>query len=186
MIKVCKYLMAAGLAALPAGAVLAQSADGTPLFKQVIADEAKEQIEAEKKAAPKPVRKPATAPKPKKKAAPKPAAAPKPKVVKVAPLTNEEKTIVGTTFAKCYKQPSILQLNPTQRVEIVVKLSKQGFLTSSPLLVRTNAAIKVADGTYKAARKALFSCQPYKLPVATYASWKEVNITLQQNKVSVK
>lgn len=163
-----------------------------PLFKTKIADEAQEEIDAEAarkaraaaRAKARAERRAAAAAK--RRAAAKPKPAPKPAAPRIVPLTAAERSSVVNRFTKCYRTPRVLTRNAESRVEIVVKLSKEGFLTSSPLLVRTNAELAIAEEAYASARKALFSCQPYVLPVEKYGDWKEVNLILNQNTVELR
>ena len=196
MTKFCSALLVTS-ALFVAPIASAQTAE-EPLFKQVIADEAQEQIEKEKARA---AAAAAAEAERKKKAAAAAAArrqnatprrpartnrAPRPAAPRIVPLTAAERQSVVDRFENCYRAPRALRNAGGQSVEIVVKLSKEGFLTSSPLLVRTGANLSVAEEAYRVARKALFSCQPFVLPVEKYQDWKEVNLTLKQREVTAR
>ncbi|PIB24020.1 hypothetical protein BFP76_01855 [Amylibacter kogurei] len=101
-------------------------------------------------------------------------------------LPRVAKNSVAAQIAACWKSPQLFAENNDNRITLRVALNKQGFMLSSPKLTNWTADNFARSDGFSMARRALTRCQPYQLPVQSYASWRNLSIVFGPKSVSVK
>ncbi|GHA50651.1 hypothetical protein GCM10008927_14780 [Amylibacter ulvae] len=101
-------------------------------------------------------------------------------------LPRVAKNSIAAQIAGCWKSPQLFAENNDNRITLRVALNKQGFLLSSPKMTNWTADNFARSDGFNIARRALTRCQPYQLPVQSYASWRNLSIVFGPQSVSVK
>ena len=94
---------------------------------------------------------------------------------------NSVVSALRAQIARCWATP--LQAANARGLVVVVrmKLKRDGSLAGEPVVV--NSGTGVFDVVAKSALAAVRRCQPFKLPVAAYDVWKEVEIAFVPEKI---
>src|SRR5262249_57669837 len=87
---------------------------------------------------------------------------------------NSVVSALRAQIARCWAPPSPAIKDRRLVVFVRVKLNRDGSLAGDPILV--NSGTGEFQTAAKSALNALRRCQPFKLPVAAYGFWKEIEL----------
>ena len=93
------------------------------------------------------------------------------------PLTTGEYDTLTFDIEQCWNVPVGLANDVSNVITIGLKLNRAGRLEGSPENLSSNSGVGMIQA-YEAARRAVISCQPYKLPIEKYEQWREIVIDL--------
>ena len=103
------------------------------------------------------------------------------------PLSQSEREGLIFKVQQCWNVPIAIQNARDLKVTLRVSLEKDGHLSSSPVLIEpVNSGLVGVQHAYEAGRRALIRCQPFKLPVEKYETWKEIDIVFNPQKMVLK
>ncbi|HWA88706.1 MAG TPA: hypothetical protein VG889_01635 [Rhizomicrobium sp.] len=98
-------------------------------------------------------------------------------------MTADLNALLGSMMYKCWSPP-IGAPNAAQLIVIFrVFLKEDGTVGQPPELVRSPGNDSYSRAAVEAARRAIYTCQPYSLPHERYAQWSDANVTFDPRAV---
>jgi hypothetical protein len=91
-----------------------------------------------------------------------------------ATLSANELDMLRSQIQRCWNLPPGLAEAKNLMIEIRVNLNRDGTLTFDPK-VTNRSSHPLFQITAESALRAIRTCQPYRLPIAKYEAWKEVD-----------
>ena len=94
-----------------------------------------------------------------------------------AALTLDEKDALRSQMQRCWRPPAGMREGQDIIVTVQVELGLDGSVLGIQSMGAQGVTGQLYDVAADAARRAVLSCQPYKLPAQKYEVWKEVQVT---------
>ena len=89
-------------------------------------------------------------------------------------LTQDEIKSLRAQLARCWSPP-VEATNANVIIRVRFQLKRDGNLRTEPIVLNDGSG-ELFQNLAESARRAVRSCQPFRLPLAKYKEWKDVEI----------
>lgn len=112
---------------------------------------------------------------------------PEPSPIVGPPLTAGEREGLIFAIQDCWNVPVAIKDAADLKVTLKISLNREGRLQGNPELISPSSVDDPSvRQAFESGRRALFRCQPYKLPADKFETWKEIEITFNPQQMVLR